>query len=133
MRSQWDNTQHGVEARLLQLDHMTTHSDQWQDQWARVKTLIGQNEVHLHNLLQMSREPLTKQIGDNKVRSSGYKGTRNTTHLNIRPHPQFLAQSSSDGVWNHVLSRSGPDISFKCCWMFNGTLKFGIMQTFETF
>ncbi|XP_060793676.1 utrophin isoform X3 [Neoarius graeffei] len=67
VRSQWDNTQHGVEARLLQLDHMTTHSDQWQDQWARVKTLIGQNEVHLHNLLQMSREPLTKQIGDNKA------------------------------------------------------------------
>ncbi|XP_053096621.1 utrophin isoform X2 [Pangasianodon hypophthalmus] len=67
VRSQWDSTQHGVEARLLQLDHMTTHSDQWQDQWARVKTLIGQNEARLHNLLQMSREPLTKQISDNKA------------------------------------------------------------------
>ncbi|TSL61145.1 Utrophin [Bagarius yarrelli] len=67
VRGQWDSTQHGVEARLLQLDHMTTHSVQWQDQWARVKTLIGQNEARLHNLLQTSREPLTKQIGDNKA------------------------------------------------------------------
>lgn len=70
VRSQWDGTQNGVEARLLQLDHMTTHSEQWQDQWARVKALIGQNEARLHNLLQTSRDPLTKQIGDNKVRSS---------------------------------------------------------------
>ncbi|XP_047663229.1 utrophin isoform X2 [Tachysurus fulvidraco] len=67
VRSQWDGTQHGVEARLLQLDHMTTHSEQWQDQWARVKALIGQNEARSHNLLQMSRDPLTKQIGDNKA------------------------------------------------------------------
>ncbi|XP_060750696.1 utrophin-like isoform X3 [Tachysurus vachellii] len=67
VRSQWDGTQHGVEARLLQLDHMTTHSEQWQDQWARVKALIGQNEARLHNLLQTSRDPLTKQIGDNKA------------------------------------------------------------------
>ncbi|KAF4078503.1 hypothetical protein AMELA_G00199850 [Ameiurus melas] len=67
VRSQWDGTQHGVEARLLQLDHMTSHSDQWQDQFARVKALIGQNDARLHNLLQMSREPLTKQISDNKA------------------------------------------------------------------
>ncbi|XP_058266375.1 utrophin isoform X2 [Hemibagrus wyckioides] len=67
VHSQWDSTQHGVETRLLQLDHMTTHSELWQDQWARVKALIGQNEARLHNLLQTSREPLTKQIGDSKA------------------------------------------------------------------
>lgn len=72
VRSQWDGTQHGVEARLLQLDHMTTHSEQWQDQFARVKAMIGQNDARLHNLLQMNREPLTKQISDNKVSSSGH-------------------------------------------------------------
>lgn len=80
VRNQWDSTQHGVESRLLQLDHMTTHSNQWQDQWVRVKDLIGQNEARLHNLLQMSREPLTKQISDNKVRSSEYERTRNAAH-----------------------------------------------------
>lgn len=71
VRSQWDGTQHGVEARLQQLDHMTTHSEQWKDQWARVKAMIGQNEARLHSLHQTSRDPLTKQIGDNKVRSPG--------------------------------------------------------------
>lgn len=87
VRSQWDSTQHGVEARLQELDHMTSHSNQWQDQWAQVKALIGLNEVRLHNLLQMSREPLTKQISDNKVSSSGNEHAQSTTDWNIRPHP----------------------------------------------
>ncbi|KAG1936102.1 utrophin [Pimephales promelas] len=67
VRSQWDNTQYGVEARLLQLDHMIGHSDQWEEQRRNVKALIGQNEMHFNNLLQQSREPLTKQISDNKA------------------------------------------------------------------
>ncbi|KAI1897629.1 hypothetical protein AGOR_G00085230 [Albula goreensis] len=67
VRCQWDNTQHGVEARLLQLDRMTTHSKQWEEQRREVNALIGQNEMRLHNLLQLSREPLTKQLSDNKV------------------------------------------------------------------
>uniref|UniRef100_A0A8C7QRZ1 Utrophin n=1 Tax=Oncorhynchus mykiss TaxID=8022 RepID=A0A8C7QRZ1_ONCMY len=65
-RIQWDNTQHGVEARLQQLDSMIGHSDQWEEQRQEVKALIGQNEGRLHNLLQLSREPLTKQLSDNK-------------------------------------------------------------------
>lgn len=67
VRSQWDSTQHGVEARLLQLDHMIGHSDQWEEQRRKLKALIGQNELRLNNLLQQSREPLTKQISDNKA------------------------------------------------------------------
>ncbi|XP_037397389.1 utrophin isoform X2 [Pygocentrus nattereri] len=67
VRSQWDNTQHGVEERLLQLDRMITHSDQWEDQRGQVNVVIDQNEARLRNLLQMSRDPLTKQIGDNKA------------------------------------------------------------------
>ncbi|XP_066527919.1 utrophin-like isoform X3 [Hoplias malabaricus] len=67
VHSQWDSTQHGVETRLLQLERMITHSDQWEDMRGQVKALIGQNEARLHNLLEMSRDPLTKQIGDNKA------------------------------------------------------------------
>uniref|UniRef100_A0A672PMT5 Utrophin n=1 Tax=Sinocyclocheilus grahami TaxID=75366 RepID=A0A672PMT5_SINGR len=67
VRSQWDGTQHGVEARLLQLECMIGHSDQWEEQRHKLKALIGQNEMCLHNLLQLNREPLTKQISDNKA------------------------------------------------------------------
>uniref|UniRef100_A0A4W5P720 Utrophin n=1 Tax=Hucho hucho TaxID=62062 RepID=A0A4W5P720_9TELE len=66
-RIQWDNTQHGVEARLQQLDSMIGHSVQWEEQRQEVKALIGQNEGRQHNLLQLSREPLTKKLSDNKV------------------------------------------------------------------
>ncbi|KAJ8355724.1 hypothetical protein SKAU_G00185180 [Synaphobranchus kaupii] len=67
VRCQWDNTQHGVEARLLQLDHMITHSNQWEEQRREVNALIGQSEARLHNLQLLTRDPLTKQLSDGKV------------------------------------------------------------------
>lgn len=72
VRSQWDCTQHGVEARLQQLDNMIGHSNQWEELRKEVKALIGHNEGRLHNLLQQSRDPLTKQLADNKVREKFY-------------------------------------------------------------
>lgn len=68
VRSQWDGTQHGVEARLQQLDNMIGHSSHWEEQRKEVKALIGHHEGRFHNLLQQSRDPLTKQLADNKVR-----------------------------------------------------------------
>ncbi|XP_069370635.1 utrophin isoform X2 [Paralichthys olivaceus] len=67
VRSQWDNTQHGVEARLQQLDNMTAHSIQWEEQRKEVKGFIGHHEGRFHNLLQPSRDPLTKQLAENKA------------------------------------------------------------------
>uniref|UniRef100_A0A3Q3XEN2 Calponin-homology (CH) domain-containing protein n=1 Tax=Mola mola TaxID=94237 RepID=A0A3Q3XEN2_MOLML len=67
VRSQWDSTQHGIEARLQQLDNMIGHSNQWEELRKEVKALIGHNEGRFHNLLQQSRDPLTKQLADNKV------------------------------------------------------------------
>lgn len=71
VRSQWDSTQHGVEARLHQLDNMIGHSNQWEERRKEVKALIGHSEGRFHNLLQQSsRDPLTKQLADNKVREN---------------------------------------------------------------
>ncbi|XP_069014301.1 utrophin isoform X1 [Embiotoca jacksoni] len=66
VRSQWDSTQYGVEARLQQLDNMIGHSNQWEEQRKDVKAIIGQNDGHFHNILQRSRDPLTKQLEDSK-------------------------------------------------------------------
>lgn len=68
VRSQWDSTQYGVEARLQQLDSMIGDSNHWEEQRKEVKALIGHNEGRFQNLLQQSRDPLTKQLSDNKVR-----------------------------------------------------------------
>ncbi|XP_067339079.1 utrophin isoform X3 [Channa argus] len=67
VRSQWDSTQHGVEARLQQLDSMIGHSNQWEELRKEVKVLIGHNEGHFHHFLLQSREPLTTQLADNKA------------------------------------------------------------------
>uniref|UniRef100_A0A8C2ZFM6 Utrophin n=1 Tax=Cyclopterus lumpus TaxID=8103 RepID=A0A8C2ZFM6_CYCLU len=67
VRSQWDSTQHGVEARLQQLDNMIGHSNQWEEQRKEVNALIGHSEGRFHNLLQQSSDPLTKQLADNKA------------------------------------------------------------------
>ncbi|KAM9840476.1 utrophin-like isoform 2-T2 [Aulostomus maculatus] len=67
VRSQWDSTQHGVEARLQQLDNMIGHSNQWEEQRMELNALIGHREGWFHNLLQQSRDPLTNQLADNKA------------------------------------------------------------------
>ncbi|MGH0165245.1 UNVERIFIED_CONTAM: hypothetical protein FKN15_062821 [Acipenser sinensis] len=67
VRNQWDSTQHGVETRLQQFEEMVTDSNQWEERRREVEMLIGQNEVHLHNLQQLSKEPLTKQLADYKM------------------------------------------------------------------
>uniref|UniRef100_A0A3Q3EBK5 Utrophin n=1 Tax=Hippocampus comes TaxID=109280 RepID=A0A3Q3EBK5_HIPCM len=70
VRNQWDNTQHGVVARLQQLDNMIGHSDQWESQRREVQALIGHKEGWFHNMLQQSREsrdPLTIQLADSKA------------------------------------------------------------------
>ncbi|XP_076128623.1 utrophin isoform X2 [Alosa pseudoharengus] len=67
VRSQWDGTQHSLEARLQQLEHMIAHSDQWEAQRQEVNALIGQNEARLHSLQQQSKEPLTNQISHSKM------------------------------------------------------------------
>ncbi|XP_074541744.1 utrophin [Halichoeres trimaculatus] len=67
VRSQWDSTQHGVEARLQQLDNMIGHSNQWEEHRKEVNALIGHTEGRLHGLLQQSRDPLTKQLADSKA------------------------------------------------------------------
>lgn len=75
VRSQWDNTQYGVEARLQQLDSMIADSNHWEEQRKEVKAFIGHNEGRFHNLLQQPRDPLTKQLADNKVREKFHCST----------------------------------------------------------
>lgn len=60
------------------MDNMIGHSDQWEEQRQEVRALIGQYEGRFYNLLQQSREPLTKQLTDNKV--------RNQLELSTFPH-----------------------------------------------
>uniref|UniRef100_A0A8C6NK65 Utrophin n=1 Tax=Nothobranchius furzeri TaxID=105023 RepID=A0A8C6NK65_NOTFU len=66
VHSQWDSTQHGVEARLQQLDNMIAHSNQWEEKRKEVKALIANGEGRFHHLLQRAGDPLTKQLEDCK-------------------------------------------------------------------
>uniref|UniRef100_A0A671MXB8 Utrophin-like n=1 Tax=Sinocyclocheilus anshuiensis TaxID=1608454 RepID=A0A671MXB8_9TELE len=119
VRSQWDGTQHGVEARLLQLECMIGHSEQWEEQRHQVKALIGQNEMHLHNLLQLSRGPLTKQISDNKAflqeLSRGQESVTSFNELSNQLLQEYAADDTRkvkevmdklNTVWNSVNNRA---------------------------
>uniref|UniRef100_A0A8C2D8H9 Dystrophin n=1 Tax=Cyprinus carpio TaxID=7962 RepID=A0A8C2D8H9_CYPCA len=119
VRSQWDGTQHGVEARLLQLECMIGHSDQWEEQRHKVKALIGQNEMRLHNLLQLNREPLTKQISDNKAflqeLSRGQESVTSFNELSNQLLQEYAADDTRkvkevmdklNTVWNSVNNRA---------------------------
>ncbi|XP_059397183.1 utrophin-like isoform X3 [Carassius carassius] len=117
--SQWDGTQHGLEARLLQLECMIGHSDQWEEQRHKVNSLIGQNEMRLNNLLQLSREPLTKQISDNKAflqeLSRGQESLTSFNELSNQLLQEYAADDTRkvkevmdklNTVWNSVNNRA---------------------------
>uniref|UniRef100_A0A671WV82 Utrophin n=1 Tax=Sparus aurata TaxID=8175 RepID=A0A671WV82_SPAAU len=124
VRSQWDNTQHGVEARLQQLDNMIGHSNQWEEQRKEVKALIGHNEGRFHNLLQQSRDPLTKQLADNKVREKRQLGLTQSSQAAVAAFNELsnhlLQEYSTDdtrrikevtekhnAAWNSINNRAG--------------------------
>uniref|UniRef100_A0A8C9RYM4 Utrophin n=1 Tax=Scleropages formosus TaxID=113540 RepID=A0A8C9RYM4_SCLFO len=97
VRSQWDSTQHGVEARLHQLDRLITDSIQWEERRRETKALIGQNESRLHNLMQQSWDPLTKQLNDNKVRAPVWEGPCPQACA-LRPNVHYLVTSDRQVV-----------------------------------
>ncbi|KAM6954362.1 utrophin [Aplochiton taeniatus] len=119
VRSQWDTTQHGVEARLQQLENMIGHSNQWEEQRQEVKALVGQNEGRYHSLLQLSREPLTKQLGNNEVFLQDLSKGQATVATFNELSNQLLQEYSSDdtrriqevtdkhiGAWNSIQNRA---------------------------
>ncbi|XP_024146227.1 dystrophin isoform X3 [Oryzias melastigma] len=109
VRSQWDSTQHAVEARLLQLDDMTVHSNQWEEQRKEVTALVGHTDGHFQNLLQRSRDPLTKQFEDSKefLQTLG-RGQAKVAAFNELSN-QLLQEYSSDDT------RRVKEVSEKLC------------------
>nr|XP_033791495.1 utrophin isoform X2 [Geotrypetes seraphini] len=67
VRGQWDNTQHGVEVRQHQLKEMLADSAQWNEQKQEMEELLRQHEMCLQTLLQATKEPLIKQLSENKI------------------------------------------------------------------
>uniref|UniRef100_I3K6S1 Utrophin n=1 Tax=Oreochromis niloticus TaxID=8128 RepID=I3K6S1_ORENI len=97
VRSQWDSTQHGVEARLHQLDNMIGHSNQWEEQRKEVMGLIGHHEGRFHNLLQrQSRDPLTEQLKDNKFLQALGRGQATVAAFNELSNHLLREYSTDD-------------------------------------
>ncbi|XP_006891741.1 PREDICTED: utrophin [Elephantulus edwardii] len=67
VQSQWDSTQHGVQARQQQLEDMIVDSLQWGDHREEAEELLRKREAQLCLLQQARRDPLIKQISDNQV------------------------------------------------------------------
>lgn len=67
VKTQWENTQHGVELRQRQLEDMVTDSLQWDDHREETEELMRKYEARLYMLQQVRRDPLNKQISDNQL------------------------------------------------------------------
>ncbi|TRY90210.1 hypothetical protein DNTS_026928 [Danionella cerebrum] len=96
VRGQWDGTQHGVEARLLELQQMIGRSEHWEEQRQKIKGLIGQHEMRFNSLLQQSGEPLTKQISDNKVFRQDLSGAQESISAFTDLSNQLLSDYITD-------------------------------------
>ncbi|KAM8945515.1 utrophin [Pelodytes ibericus] len=67
LKSQWDNTQHGVEVRQQQLQDMLVDSIKWDDQRNEIQNILDQTDFRLYTITQTSRETLIKQVAENKA------------------------------------------------------------------
>ncbi|XP_064412021.1 dystrophin isoform X2 [Latimeria chalumnae] len=67
VQNQWDSTQNAVEVRQQQLEEMLSDSIRWEERRQETEKLMVQNEKRLQNLLQASKDPLVKQLAENKM------------------------------------------------------------------
>ncbi|KAM9005037.1 utrophin isoform X2 [Sarcophilus harrisii] len=67
VKTQWDSTQHGVDVRQQQLRDMLVDSEQWNDLRAETEELISHHEVKVPSVLKAPKEPLIRQLSENKM------------------------------------------------------------------
>ncbi|XP_074043867.1 utrophin isoform X2 [Macrotis lagotis] len=67
VKNQWDSTQHGVDVRQQQLQDMLVDSKQWNDLREETEELIRLHEAKVHTVLRVPKEPLIRQLTDNKM------------------------------------------------------------------
>ncbi|GCB73566.1 hypothetical protein scyTo_0002646 [Scyliorhinus torazame] len=66
VQNQWDNTQHRLEARQQQLEELLSDSIQWEEELQATERLVGQSEIHLQSMLQVTSDPLAPQLAESK-------------------------------------------------------------------
>ncbi|XP_072121477.1 utrophin-like isoform X2 [Mobula birostris] len=66
VQSQWDSTQHRLEARQQQLENLLNDSMQWEEDLQATERLVGQSEIRLQSLLQVTPDPLASQLAESK-------------------------------------------------------------------
>ncbi|XP_069810343.1 utrophin isoform X2 [Dendropsophus ebraccatus] len=67
LKNHWDSTLHGVEMRQKQLQDMMADSIKWEELRREIQSVLDQTDFRLYTLSQTSRDPLTKQVTENKV------------------------------------------------------------------
>ncbi|XP_078412683.1 utrophin isoform X4 [Cetorhinus maximus] len=66
VQNQWDNTQHRLEARQQQLEELLSDSIQWEEELQATERLVGQSEIRLQSMLQVTSDPLAPQLAESK-------------------------------------------------------------------
>ncbi|XP_067900301.1 utrophin-like isoform X3 [Heterodontus francisci] len=65
-QNQWDSTQHRLEERQQQLEELLSDSIQWEEEWQATGRLVGQSEIRLQSVLQVTSDPLAPQLAESK-------------------------------------------------------------------
>uniref|UniRef100_UPI00398E3E15 utrophin-like isoform X3 n=2 Tax=Pristiophorus japonicus TaxID=55135 RepID=UPI00398E3E15 len=66
VQNQWDSSQHRLEARQQQLEQLLNDSIQWEEEWQTTERLVGQSEIRLQSMLQVTSDPLAPQLAESK-------------------------------------------------------------------
>ncbi|XP_069787742.1 utrophin-like isoform X2 [Narcine bancroftii] len=66
VQNHWDSTQHRLEARQQQLEKLLSDSIQWEEEWQASERLVGQSEIRLQSLQQVTSDPFAPQLAESK-------------------------------------------------------------------
>ncbi|XP_055495940.1 LOW QUALITY PROTEIN: utrophin [Leucoraja erinacea] len=67
VQNQWDSTHQRLEARQIQLEKLLGDSMQWEEEWQAAERLVGQSDIRLQSLLQVTSDPFDPQLAESKL------------------------------------------------------------------
>ncbi|XP_027706465.1 utrophin isoform X3 [Vombatus ursinus] len=109
IKIQWANTEFGVDTRQGQLQNMLADSEHWKDVTRQAEELIRQHEAKVHSVPEVSKEPLIKQLSENKMLIEELNKSEATMKIYDDLWKNLLQTYSSDDT--RKVKESGDDLN----------------------
>uniref|UniRef100_A0A4W3HNV5 Utrophin n=1 Tax=Callorhinchus milii TaxID=7868 RepID=A0A4W3HNV5_CALMI len=116
VQSQWDSTQHRLDARQQELEELLSDSIQWEQERQATERLVGQSEITLH-LIQHLITSLRclKELHKGQVTVAAFNDLSNKLLRDYEADDTRKVKEVTDSInvsWNHINQRASERVGF---------------------